>query len=171
MSRPSRPHSHLRRRPAPRFVAALLVAASVSATAADAAPQDPCALLDASDYAQVLPAPSGVLAAKPYVGRRSSECLWTDAQGQRSLRLVLHPTKDAARPLAQLERQRVADPQAMALEVDGLPALHSGDRSQLSVAVGSMLLSLIASTPLQPEGAQALASKVLAQVQAAEKQP
>jgi hypothetical protein len=150
--------------------AALLFAAT-HAEALETGVQNPCAMLDVSDYAQVLPAPAGTLESKPYVGRRSSECLWTDAQGQRSLRLVLHPTKDAARPLAQLERLRSADPQALSLEVDGLPALHSGDRSQLSVAVGPMLLSLIGSAPLQPVGAQALASKLIAQVHGAEVQP
>ncbi|SDD35529.1 hypothetical protein [Aquimonas voraii] len=171
MSAPRCFHSHARRRRVLSCAAALLVAASASAAAAEAAPQDPCALLDAADYARVFPAAGGALESKPYVGRRSAECLWTDAQGQRSLRLVLYPTKDAARPLAQLERQRIADPQALSLDVDGLPALHSGDRSQLSVAVGPMLLSLIGSAPLPPVAAQALASKVIAQVHGAEVQP
>lgn len=171
MSRLVFPRSHSRSRRLLMFAAALWVAAGTPAAAADRASQDPCALLNAADYARVLPAPGGALESKPYVGRRSAECLWTDAQGQRSLRLVLYPTKDAARPLAQLERLRSADPQALSLEVDGLPAVHSGDRSQLSVAVGPMLLSLIGSTPLQPLGAQTLASKVIAQVHGAEVQP
>lgn len=156
---------------APVVAAAALLFAATHVAAAEIGAQDPCALLDASDYAQVLPRPSGPLESRPYIGRRSSECLWTDPQGQRSLRLVLHPTRDPERPLAQLERLRTADPQALTLEVSGRPAVLTGDRSQLSVAVGRTLLSLVGSTSLQPVGAQALASKVIDHVLRAEPQP
>ena len=171
MSRP--PHCRL---PPPRlglraFAAILLVGLSAQIAAADAALETPCALLDDSDHAPLWLSPVGPIESKPYVGRRSSECLWTDTEGQRSLRLVLYPAKDAARPLAQLERMRTSDPQAVSVEVEGRPGVLSGDRSQISLAVGAVMLNLIGSAPLDPAGARAVAAKVIAQIDGAEPQP
>ena len=171
MSRAFRPNPRLSALLSRALGITLSMLGSMPAAASDAGLQNPCALLDGRDYAQVLPPPGGQLESKPYVGRRSSECLWTDPQGQRSLRLVLHPTRDTERPLSQLQRLRTADPQALALEISGQPAVLSGDRSQISVAVGRTLLSLVGSSPLQPVGAQEVASKVIAQIPRAEPQP
>jgi hypothetical protein len=121
--------------------------------------QDPCALLQEADYARVLPAPTGELQSKPYVGRRNSECLWTDAATNRTLRLVLHPARDAARVADQLQRMQSADPAVVAFEAGFANALITGDRTQVSLGVGHWMISVFGSEPLDEDGARVLATQ------------
>lgn len=129
--------------------------------------QQPCALLSSVDIARVLPAAEAAFVANPYVGRRESDCLWSDTEAGRSLRLVLHPAKDAARVTSQLQRQQSQDAGSVAFEAGAAAAVLSGDQSRLSIAVGNWMVSLLGSAPLDADAARALALELAKRVTSA----
>lgn len=112
----------------------------------------------------MLPAAEAALVAKPYIGRRESDCLWTDTAAEKTLRLVLHPSKDAARVADRLQRLQSQDVGSIAFAAGAADALLSADRSRLSIAVGNWMVSLIGSVPLDAEVAQRLATELAKRV-------
>jgi hypothetical protein len=123
--------------------------------------QQPCALLSSGELARVLPADEAGLVAKPYIGRRESDCLWTDTAAGQTLRLVLYPARDATRVAGQLKRLQAQDAGAVTFDVGSAAALLSGDRSRLNIAVDNWMVSLIGSSPLDAELAQSTAEQLV----------
>lgn len=126
--------------------------------------EQPCALMETDDLARVLPTAADSMTSAPYVGRRSSECTWTEPGTDRSLRLVLHPARDAERVTAQLQRLFDADAAAVAFDVDAAPAFVSADRTQLSLGVDHWMISVFGSEPLDADGLHALAAALVQRV-------
>lgn len=125
--------------------------------------QQPCGLINSVDIARVLPAAEAALAAKPYIGRRESDCLWIDTVAGQTLKLVLHPAKDATRVATQLQRLQSQD----AGSVGTAAALLSGDRARLSIAVDNWMVSLMGSSPLDARAAQSTAAELVMRISSA----
>jgi hypothetical protein len=92
-------------------------------------------------------------------GRFESECLLVDKAGQRSLRLVLHPAKDAARVQRQLTRLGEAGAD-LDLRVAHQPAALSAQGNSLSWSETHWMLTLAGSDRFERSAALALAERI-----------
>lgn len=153
------------------LLSSLILAAVLYATDAraqsvnDAWLANPCELLSADGIAKILPVPAAAVTRKPRQGKYQSECLLVDSVGQRSLRLVLHPAKDAARVKRQLDRLASATPPAERIEIKGHAGVFSANRNEINVGVDTWMVSLVASMPMSAEDAVKLASNVVGRIQ------
>lgn len=143
-----------------------LILSCLLPTAALAAPAerwlaDPCALLETGALSQLYPGLPGnaTLSREARSGRFESECLLVDKSGQRSLRLVLHPAKDAARVQRQLDQLGEAGADR-GLRVIDRPAALSAQGDSLSWAEAHWMLTLAGSERFERSAALALAERI-----------
>ena len=122
---------------------------------------DPCPLLQTDALTQLYPGASGSvdISRESRSGRHESECLLRDRSGQHSIRLILHPAKDAARVQRQLGRLGEAGAD-LGQRVLGQPAAMSAQGDSLSWGASHWMLTLAGSAPLDRDAALKLAERI-----------
>lgn len=123
--------------------------------------EDPCTLLESSALSRLYPdtADTAALSREARSGRFESECLLVDKTRQRSVRLVLHPAKDAERVQRQLVRLGQGAAGETLTLADRSAVLNAAGDS-LSWAEANWMLTLSGSEVFDRAAALALAERI-----------